>query len=150
MENEEDVGDIAVEYLSDEKIQNDNIFVERPANLATEMELFRSNDEWEKVDKACYDPASLSWITQVSKRAILKDQPLNYSFPEEELAHYQALYLQEASMYRPYNVKLPIHGLFEFCGCDILTCARNVCCVGHGCGFCLKRIDAFCFREPGT
>lgn len=93
MEDQEDVGDIVVEYLSDEKIQNDNIIVERPANLATEMERFRSNDEWGKVDKACYDPASLSWITQVSKRAILKDQPLNYSIPEEELAHYQALYL---------------------------------------------------------
>ena len=60
VENEEDVGDIAVEYLSDEKIQNDNIIVERPANIAKEIELFRSNDEWGKIDKACYDPATLS------------------------------------------------------------------------------------------
>ena len=91
-----------------------------------------------------YDPATLSWVTQVSKRAMLKNKSLNYQIPADDIQHYKELYLNKPGMYRPPNVKLPIDGLFEFCGCDVLTCTQNVF------GFCCKRMDAFCFKEPST
>ena len=144
------VDNIHVEYLNDEKIQNDNVIVQRSAEDAEVLAEFRSNNEWEKINMAVYDPTTLSWVTQLSKRAILKNKTLNYELPAADVQYYKDMYTNKPpSMYRPPNVKLPIDGLFEFCGCDVHSCTRNVCSASHACGYCCKRMEGFCFKEPG-
>ena len=58
--DEDSVDDIYVEYLNDEKIQNDNVIVQRSAEEAKALAEFRSTIEWEKINNTLFGLAGNS------------------------------------------------------------------------------------------
>jgi hypothetical protein len=109
------------------------------------------------IDFVVYDYKNFEWTTVKAKQRRISTVHLPKSFDiasdKALLAQYTELYEKKNGEYRmpdaPFPAAESVQGVFKYCGCDLLSCAKNAAASTHYCGHCLKPLLAFCMVEMG-
>ena len=127
-----------------------NIKFENSEERKYELENFISNERCEVVRYACYDANMKVWSTQLGKRYLKTEAPTGFQIPggEEIIKLWSVKYEKQERYYRDFIPPVNLPGIFEFCGCEGKRCLANVAWSSHFCGYCLKRLFAWCLQEP--
>ena len=110
------------------------------------------SDGQEVIDLAVFDQVAHKWTTQQIIRYTMNALPRNFTIPGglETIKLWDVKYSQPESIYRSSHVPVHGEGQFEYCGCDFKACVLNAASSHHACGYCGRRMFAYCLAEPST